>query len=219
MNKKNSPLYRHRGFTLIELLTVIAIIGILAGIIFPATGAVRRSANNTKSRTQFTNWVAAIETFRSEYRYYPTFGSSNGLISLRNDQDRNAFIETLSGRTLAGARPTSEAARQNRRFIGFYSFGDGEFLMNDSTGTRTNFLADAFDNVDIVIAVDNNLSGRVFDGNQSPQSVAPGNTVNTSFGSPLSLQSQWTDNVRAGAVVYSAGSGRDSRNIVRTWGN
>jgi prepilin-type N-terminal cleavage/methylation domain-containing protein len=215
MNKKNSPLYRHRGFTLIELLTVIAIIGILAGIIFPATGAVRRSANNTKSRTQFTNWAAAIETFRSEYRYYPTFGAGDGVISLGTPANRNNFIETLSGRTLAGARPGagSVAGQQNRRFIGFYSFGDGEFAV-DGSGNRTDNLADAFGNIDIVVAVDHNLNGRTLVGQSTPSvtSADTGNSLPVASLIP-------SGGVRAGVSIYSAGSGRAARDIVRTWGN
>lgn len=213
MIKKNTNSHRSSGFTLIELLTVIAIIAILAGILFPATGAVRTAANNAKTRTQFGNWAAAIETFRGEYRYYPTFGTSNGLINIQSAGSR--FVETLSARTLTGATPApgSPARQENPRLIGFYSFGDGEFGI-DAAGNRTDDLVDAFGNTDIVVAVDHNLNGLTLGTGQGAPSVTSveGNSLNPSSLIP-------SGGVRAGVSIYSAGSGRNVRAIVRTWGN
>ena len=64
MNKKSA-------FTLIELLMVIAIIGILAGILIPTVGAVRKQANIAASKSQLSNYVNAIGMFKSEYKFYP----------------------------------------------------------------------------------------------------------------------------------------------------
>ncbi len=60
-----------KGFTLIELLMVIAIIGILAGILIPTVGAVKKQANIAASKSQLSGYVSAISMFKTEYSYFP----------------------------------------------------------------------------------------------------------------------------------------------------
>jgi prepilin-type N-terminal cleavage/methylation domain-containing protein/prepilin-type processing-associated H-X9-DG protein len=59
---------RSAGFTLIELLTVIAIIGILAAIIIPVTGAVRESARTAKCGATQRQIALAIILYASSNR-------------------------------------------------------------------------------------------------------------------------------------------------------
>lgn len=51
------------GFTLIELLTVIAIIGILAGILIPTIGLVRKNASKAKSSSELRQIALAYNAF------------------------------------------------------------------------------------------------------------------------------------------------------------
>lgn len=60
INKNTST---RSGFTLIELLTVIAIIGILAGILIPAVGLVRTAANKTASVSNMRSIATAFATW------------------------------------------------------------------------------------------------------------------------------------------------------------
>ena len=50
---------------------VIAIIGILAGILIPTIGAVRQQANIAASKAQLSAYVNAIQMFKGEYGYLP----------------------------------------------------------------------------------------------------------------------------------------------------
>jgi len=144
------------AFTLIELLMVIAIIGILAGILIPTVGSVKKQANIAASKSQLSNYVTAIQLFKGEYSYYPfVTGGSDRTVDLSSES--TLFIETLSGRNPTSG--TSKEAGGNRRRIGFHSFSESEFLLNDDDSVSLTQLADRFNNTTIKIRIDGDGTG------------------------------------------------------------
>ena len=136
-----------QGFTLIELLTVIAIIGILAGIIIPSVGAVRKSAKKAKTQSMFSQWAVALETFRQDYGYYPdpfNFPQSEG----------GAFYNLLTGGDSA----------MNPKQIRYYSFSEDSIAKDSPYGYADGTIVDAFDNPNIEMAVDSDRNGIIESG-------------------------------------------------------
>ena len=56
------------GFTLMELLIVIAIIGILAGMLFPAVNYVREKARKDECLNNLRQWGVALQGYLDEHR-------------------------------------------------------------------------------------------------------------------------------------------------------
>ncbi|TSC69071.1 MAG: hypothetical protein G01um101456_366 [Parcubacteria group bacterium Gr01-1014_56] len=67
MRYSNKP----SGFTLVELLIVIAIIGILASIIFPAVQSARDKAYLSRAKAEFRSINTALEMYAANQGSYP----------------------------------------------------------------------------------------------------------------------------------------------------
>ena len=62
---------RTRGFTLVEMLTVIAIMAVLAGLLFPAIGMVQRRSREKAARATIERLKLALEQYQADFGDYP----------------------------------------------------------------------------------------------------------------------------------------------------
>src|SRR5271157_1390521 len=60
-----------QAFTLVEMLVVIAVMSVLAAMIFPITGAVNRTKVRTRTRAEMEQIITAIENYQAKVGHYP----------------------------------------------------------------------------------------------------------------------------------------------------
>jgi prepilin-type N-terminal cleavage/methylation domain-containing protein len=156
---------RRAGFTLIELLTAIAIIGILAGALFPAIGGIRKKARQSAAQTAFTQWAGAITRYKQVYGFYPNIGSAydstkDTLHQLEDPSTNLRFVKALSGKLPTGkALSQNDRKALNRNAEEFCSFSKDDF--EDPTNfSDTSMLVDRFTNrrIRLILDTDNNTS-------------------------------------------------------------
>lgn len=221
----------HNGFTIVELLVVVAVIGLLVAILIPTVANVRESAKKAQSRSQFGQWISAIEMFRTEYGYWPDFNAKpgdnwaatplnaeNNLVVRVNEtsQIKRNFIEFLSGRHANGERWDPQADfdyknHPNRRRTAFYDFTENDFdfistpytLKKDASNIE---LRDSFENTDILIVMDGNQDGVIRLDDKPEYRVSP--PENSQYGEAnrhaVAPYEELRD-VRASVLVYSVG--------------
>jgi len=95
---------RTRGFSLIELLTVIAIIAILAAIIFPVMGIAKKKARENQCMTNLKQIAMAAQLFKQDNRRYPlTLGSEarldNGTLWMNSPNSTPEQFESVKSDT------------------------------------------------------------------------------------------------------------------------
>jgi prepilin-type N-terminal cleavage/methylation domain-containing protein len=82
------------AFTLIELLIVIAIIGILMGLLFPAANGAMDAARKAQAKNDAVQIATAVTAYETEYGRLP--GLSGSADESSKDVDL-AFVQILTG--------------------------------------------------------------------------------------------------------------------------
>jgi prepilin-type N-terminal cleavage/methylation domain-containing protein len=86
-----------RAFTLLELLVVIAVIAVLAGLLFPAVQSVLERAKKVQAKNDLTQIVTAVNAFYTEYGRYPTNATSDAAAAYGpgNQSTNNSLLNEL----------------------------------------------------------------------------------------------------------------------------
>jgi general secretion pathway protein G len=98
-----------RGFTLIELVVVIAVLGLLAGLVGPQVFRHLSGAKTTTARTQIDMLGVALDGYRLDNGSYPT--TEQGLAALRERPAREPLPSDWRGPYLRKELPVDPWGR------------------------------------------------------------------------------------------------------------
>jgi prepilin-type N-terminal cleavage/methylation domain-containing protein len=95
---------RHNAFTLIELLTVIAILAVLMGLLFPALNVAKEGARKAQAATDVRAIVMGVKGFYTEYGRYPLPSTTaTGVDTCFNTSNQDRLMDILRDTEATGS--------------------------------------------------------------------------------------------------------------------
>jgi len=129
---------RQMHFTLVELLTVIAVIAVLLGLLFPAIGVATKKVKVARARGEIQSLMTAIKMYETQYGYLPVESNpANNDVLTATEYDQ--LIAMLSQTDKSGNSYKNDGNSRRIRMIEVKK--NGEFL--DPWGFSYNVIMDA----------------------------------------------------------------------------
>jgi prepilin-type N-terminal cleavage/methylation domain-containing protein len=123
-----------RAFTLIELFTVMAVIAILVGLLFPAFTSVMERARKTQAKNDLTQIVTAVNAYYTEYGKYPLLSTATSDTIYGGGTSNADLFYTL--RAVAGGTLNAANAANPRKIV-FINPPDAKDQTNSRSGIKT----------------------------------------------------------------------------------